>query len=175
MRSARLFPGATGTDESRTPESEDLDRALGEAEAVDRPRSLGDEVDDEVDRFGVADRHDAEQLLDGDEAQPSDLHEAADLLGSLAHEVLVAHAVDLDDVVGDEAMAAVDQLERALALARTRVTQDQHADREDVEQVAVQDLAGRQEELEGGGQPLASPSRWLPRSAPAARRARRTV
>ena len=152
---ARLFPGATGTVRQGSPEAEDLNRCSPRGRA-DRPvpSFSGDELDDQVDRLAVAHGDDAEELLDRDQAEPADLHQAADLLGGLPDEVLVAHAVDLDDVVGDQAMAPVDQLEGALALSGARFAEDEHADGEDVQEVPVDDLVRREEELQRRGQAL---------------------
>ena len=55
---------------------------------------------------------------------------------------------DLDDVVGDQPMAADDQVERALALADAALAGDQHAEAEHVEQHAVHDAALRERVLE---------------------------
>ena len=46
-------------------------------------------------------------------------------------------ALDDDQVVGDQAVAAIDQVERALALADAAVAEEQHADAVDVEQARV--------------------------------------
>jgi len=47
-------------------------------------------------------------------------------------------AIELDDVVGDEAVAARDELERQLALADRRCPGDQHAELQHVQEHAVQ-------------------------------------
>ena len=48
----------------------------------------------------------------------------------------------------------MDKLEGALTLARARVSQDQHPNRENIEKIAVHDLARGQKELEGSREPL---------------------
>ena len=48
-------------------------------------------------------------------------------------------AADFHRIVGDEAMSADDQIERALALADAAVTDDEHAEAEDVHEDGVQD------------------------------------
>ena len=50
-------------------------------------------------------------------------------------------AAQLNRVVGDQAMAADDEVERALALADAALADDQHAEPEDVHQDAVNDAA----------------------------------
>ena len=48
------------------------------------------------------------------------------------------NARDLDDVVGDQAVAAADELQPELALADARLAGDEHAQTEDVHEDAVQ-------------------------------------
>ena len=74
---------------------------------------------------------------------------ARELRTTAEHDRLRA-AADLDRVVGDQAMAAPDQVERALALADAALADQQHAEAEDVEQHAVDDLADGQAVLEQG-------------------------
>ena len=54
----------------------------------------------------------------------------------------------LDGVVGHQAMAAPHQVERALALADAALADEEHAEAEDVEQHAVDDLADGEAVLE---------------------------
>ena len=75
---------------------------------------------------------DAEQILDVDDAEPAQLHVVARQLRTGADEDRFRSAPDLDGVVGDQAMAADDQIERALALADAALPDDQHAEAEDV-------------------------------------------
>ena len=79
-----------------------------------------DELDDELDLLGVAHRRDTEQVLDVDDAEAANLHVVLDDLGAAAVDHVGRPLADLDDVVGDEAMAAQHQVERRLALADAR-------------------------------------------------------
>ena len=58
-------------------------------------------------------------------------------LGAAALERGLRDAVEVDRVVGDEAVAARDQLEAELALAQARFAGEQHAEAEDVHEDAV--------------------------------------
>src|SRR5688572_21179343 len=58
-----------------------------------------------------------------------------------ADQVGLAPPPHLDGIVGDETMAAHDEIERAFALADAAVTGDQYAQAEDVHQHAVDDFA----------------------------------
>ena len=58
----------------------------------------------------------------------------------------VAHPLDLDHVVRDQPVAAVDEVERALRLPDPALAQDQHAQAEHVQEHRVQ--------VQPGGQPL---------------------
>ena len=60
----------------------------------------------------------------------------------------LAAPAHLDGVVGDQPMAAHDQIERALALPDAALADDQHAEPEDVHQHAVHDLAHGQRIVE---------------------------
>ena len=62
-------------------------------------------------------------------------------------------AAQLHGVVGDEPVAADDQVERALALADAALPDDQHAEPEDVHQHAVDDAARGQIRVEHRGEP----------------------
>ena len=63
-------------------------------------------------------------------------------LGAGPDQDRLAAAPDLDGVVGDQPVAAADEVERALALADAALADDQDAQAEDVHQHAVRDAAG---------------------------------
>ena len=75
------------------------------------------------------------------EPDAAHLEEIGDALGRIAVD-LVFDALDLDEVVGDEHMPAVDELECGLGLADAAVTDEQDAYAADVEQLAVDGVAG---------------------------------
>ena len=79
-------------------------------------------------------------------------------------------AAQLDRVVGHQAMAADDEVERALALADAALADDEHAEAEDVHQDAVDRCRAPPGTCRGA--PTAGTSRraWRPASAAAARR-----
>ena len=58
-------------------------------------------------------------------------------LGAAALERGLRDAVEIDRVVGDQAVAARDQLQPELALAQARLAGEQHAQAEDVHEHAV--------------------------------------
>ena len=55
----------------------------------------------------------------------------------VAEEDIVRMALDDHHVVGDESVAAIDEIERALAFADAAVAEEEHADAVDVEQPRV--------------------------------------
>ena len=80
-----------------------------------------DELDDELDLLAVAHRGDAEQVLDVDDAEAADLHVVLDDVAARPDDRLRGLALHVDDVVGDEPVAAHDEVERDLALADARL------------------------------------------------------
>jgi hypothetical protein len=106
------------------------------------------ELDDDLDLLVVADRGDAEQVRDVEDPEAADLHVVLmHLEGRAPHRVGRAHR-DLDDVVGDQAVALEDQVERGLALADAAAADQQQADAQHVDQHAVDGGARRQQVLE---------------------------
>ena len=99
-------------------------------------------------RFDVRVDGDAEQILNIDDAEPANLHVMPRQLGARADENRFGAAPHLDGVVGHEPMAAHDQIERALALPDAALAHDEHAEAEDVQQHAVQQLADDEAVLE---------------------------
>ena len=67
---------------------------------------------------------------------------------------VVATPPHLDGVVGHEPVAADDEVERTLALPDAALTGDEDAEAEDVQQHAVDQLAGRQPVLEHRDEPV---------------------
>src|SRR5436190_11063229 len=61
----------------------------------------------------------------------------------VAEEDVVRMAANDDHVVGDESMSAIDEIERALALADAAVPEEEDADAVDVEETGVQRAAWR--------------------------------
>jgi hypothetical protein len=80
----------------------------------------------------------AEDRLDVDDPDPAHLEEVLEDRRAASFERVGRGPVQLDDVVGDQPVAAADQLQRELALADRRCAGDQHADLEHVEEHAVQ-------------------------------------
>jgi hypothetical protein len=130
---ARLRPGRTGS----CTDVEDAVEPVVEPEPVVL-LALGPlaQLDDELDLLGVAHGGDAEQVLDVDDAEATDLHVVADDAGAPPDDV-GALPPDLDHVVGDQPVAAHHEVERGLALADAALAEQQHADAEHVEQHAV--------------------------------------
>ncbi len=68
--------------------------------------------------------------------------------GQVPIEVRLSPPPHFHRVVGDQPVAADDQVERALALADSAVADDQHAEAEDVHQHAVHHLADGEDVLQ---------------------------
>src|SRR6266536_5027801 len=73
------------------------------------------QLDHDLDALLLTHGADAEQPLDIDEAHAADLHEMMRQLVAAAHEDVVAVPGDVHHVGGDEAVAALDEVEDALA------------------------------------------------------------
>jgi len=85
----------------------------------------------------------AEDGADVEQAQAAHFDIVLEHRRAAAFERAGGDARDLDHVVGDQAMAARDQLDAELALAGPRIAGDQHADAEHVHEYAVAlDLVG---------------------------------
>ena len=122
-------PGRTGIISSRIVTPRIAWCAIVEAEAV----VLGvlrplDQLHHDVDALALADGGHAEQVLDVEDAEAAHLDVVAEQLGRGAEHHARRAVVALDHVVGDEAVAAHHQLERALALADAALAEQQQAD-----------------------------------------------
>ena len=95
------------------------------------------ELDDQIDRLHVARRRDAEKVLDVDDADAAQLHVMPEEVVRVAQQHVVRMAFDDDHVVGNQSVAAIDQVERAFTLSDTAVAQQQHADAIDIEQTRM--------------------------------------
>ena len=140
-----VAPGRHRHPDHRDAHAEQLVVALVEAEPIVLAAVLPAlELHDELDALRRARRRDAEQVLHVDQAEPADLHVMPRQLRAAAEHERLRPAPQLHGVVGDEPVAADDEIERALALADAALPDDQHAEAEDVHQHAVDDAAGRQ-------------------------------
>src|SRR5215208_7658635 len=120
---------AHGQDEVRDGDAEDVHRPLFEAEPVDLGRvhpALEPDVQPQLLR--AADGRDAEQLADVEDAEAANLHVLAQQIGRAAHEQAGPAAPYLDGVVGDQLVAAHDEVERALGFADAGLALDEHAE-----------------------------------------------
>src|SRR5687767_5141397 len=132
-----------GNAQERKLDAEDVEALLVETETVVCARGIpGCELDHELEDLFVANRGDAEEILDVDDAETADLHVVLDELRPEAVARVRRLALHADHVVGDEAMAAHDEIERALALPDAGLADDQDADAEDVHEHAVQRRRG---------------------------------
>ena len=95
-----------------------------------------DELDDEFDLLGIAHRRHTEQIFDVDDAEAANFHVMANHASTRA-EHGIAFRPHMHDVVGDQAMAAHDEIERGFALADATLADHQHTDAEHVDQHAV--------------------------------------
>ena len=161
-----LRPGATGMRISGTRSAEDLVELVVEAEPLVLARRIpAFELHDQLDALRRARRGDAEQILDVDHAEAAQLHVMARELGTGADEDRLGAAADFDRVVGDQTMAADDQVERALALADAALADDEHAQAEDVH-AAPRGSSSRSASLSSRiDVSLAIASAWRPRSS----------
>ena len=142
--------GAHRHDEHRDLDVEDPELLLLHAEPIVLDvRVPLDELEHDLDLLPLADGRDAEEVLDVDDPEPADLHVVLDDLGPGAEHRLGRLPLHVDDVVGDEAVAAHDEVERDLALADAGLAEQQDADPEDVEQHAVHRGLHRLDEVRG--------------------------
>ena len=108
-----------------------------------------------------------ESLLD--RVAPLSVHRMPGELGAGADQDRFGAAPDFDRVVGDQPVAADDQVERALALADAALADQQHAEPEHVEQHAVHDrplgerVLENRRELGDGSRRDRERGRWLRR------------
>ena len=106
------------------------------------------ELDDELDGVALEDGRDAEEHRDVHDAEAAQLHVVPDEAGRRADEDVVREALDDDEVVRDEPVPALDEGERALALADARVAEEERAEAADLEEDAVERRARRERLLE---------------------------
>src|SRR5216684_3706894 len=120
-------------------------RHLGVEHAVLLPLDAQAVVLDAVvplDLLAVAHRRHAEQVLDVDDADPSDLHVVLDDVRAAPVHRAALLLLQVDDVVRDQAVAARHQVERQLALADAALPQDEDPDADHVDEDAVHRGAG---------------------------------
>ena len=107
-------------------------------------------MDDEAQSHLPAARRFAKDRADVEDAETAHFDEVLQHLGTAAFEHVRSDARELDDVVGDEPVAAGDQFEREFGFAGAGAAGDEHADTEHVHEHAMQrNLLGqlaRQEE-----------------------------
>jgi hypothetical protein len=82
----------------------------------------------QLDAFLVAHGGDAEHVLDVDDAEAAHLHVVLDQLRGPAHQHVARGAPHLHQIVGHQAVAAHDEIERRLRLPDAALAQRQHAD-----------------------------------------------
>src|SRR5947208_7621395 len=85
------------------------------------------ELHDDLDPLLLPHRPHPEQGADVDEPHAADLHVVLRQLVAAADQEVVAAARDVDDVVRDQAVAALHQVEHAFALADPRLAEEQEA------------------------------------------------
>src|SRR6185312_7348378 len=95
------------------------------------------ELHHHLDALLLPHRADPEQRVDVDQTDAANLHEVARDLVPAADEHVVPAPRDVDDVVGDEPVPALDEVEYALALADAGAPAEQQADAEHVGERAV--------------------------------------
>src|ERR1019366_5519214 len=105
----------------------------------------------QVHAFFGANAADAEHGGDVDDADAADFHVGAGQLGAGAHDVAAVNQGDAGDVVGNEAVAALDEGEDALAFADAAFAADDGAGAEDVHHAADFGAARGEEHFEGEG------------------------
>ena len=136
---AHVAPGPHRNHQLPDGHAEDFVEVVVDAHAVvlrvGRPL---DQLDHDVDALALADRGDAEEILDVEDAEAPHLEVVAEQLGGLAEDHARRAVVALDHVVGDQAVAAHHEIERALALADRARADEQEAHAEHVDQHAVE-------------------------------------
>ena len=144
-----FLPGIERHHHARHGDVEDHRLLAGEAGAVGVLGGLPVlELHHHLDALLLPHRADAEQRGNVDEPDAADLHVVRRQLVPPADQHVVAAAGDLDHVVGHQAVAALDQVEHALALADARAADEEQADAVDVGQRAVQRGARRERLLD---------------------------
>jgi hypothetical protein len=124
-----------------------------EAEAIVFTRRIPTlQLDDELDPLRSPRGRDAEQVLHVDQAEAPDLHVMPRQFRAGANQECFGPRAQFHRIVRHEAMAANNQIERALALADPAFTDDQHAQTEDVHDDAMDDGHRRKVDVERGRQ-----------------------
>ena len=100
------------------------------------------QADDHVDALLQADALDAEHLGDVDDADAAALHIAAGERTAAGHELALIEQLDHGDVVGHEAVAALDEGQGALGFAHPAVAADDHPHALEVDGGALFDRGG---------------------------------
>ena len=138
---ARLRPAATGIVTLRIGHRQHVLVSRVDLQAVE----LGEgfvavilEMHEELQELARAHRGLAEDRADVEHADAADFEEVAQHRGAAALDRIGRDAEELDDVVGDEAVAARDELQRQLALADGGGAGDEHAHLQHVQEDAVQ-------------------------------------
>src|SRR2546423_14083348 len=140
-----VAPRTDGQDEVRHGDAEYLDRARFEAQSVNLARllpALKPYV--ESDLFGPAHCGYSEQLAYVENAEAAYLHVLAQEVGRAPCQLSGARPPNFDEVVGDQLVAAHDEVERALGFSDARLALDENAKAVEVEQNAVARLARRE-------------------------------
>ena len=144
-----LRPGATGIRMSGTRSPRISKNTIVQAQALVLARRIPSfELDDELDALRRSRRRDAEQILHVDDAEAAQLHVMPRQLRTRADQNRLRAPPHLHRVVRDQAMAADDQVERALALADAALAGDEDAQTEHVHQHGVHDACARPAVLE---------------------------
>src|SRR5687767_13704257 len=129
-----VTPGRNGHTDEWQRQIQDVVPFFVETEpVVVTPRFPSLELHNQLDALRRARRGDAKQVLDIDHTQAADLHVMARQLRARADQNGLGAPPHFHGVVGHETMAANNQIERALALTDTALTDDQHAESKNVE------------------------------------------
>ncbi len=108
---------------------------------------------DQLDALRRSRRGYAEQIRDVDQSEAADFHMVPRQLRAAADQHGLLAASHFDGVVGDQPVAAHDEIERALALADAALAGQEHAEAEDVQQHAVTGFTRREAILQQRRQP----------------------
>jgi hypothetical protein len=95
------------------------------------------ESNHKIERMSLFSRRDAEQLSDVDYAEPPQFHMVLQQGSARANETIDAGACNLDAVVGNHTVAPQNKFKRALALADSRRSQDEHPQSENLHENTV--------------------------------------
>jgi hypothetical protein len=114
-----------------------VQRLVGQALELPVHGLLAHQVNDQLEAHLAAHRGLAEDGLDVEQPDAAHLEQVHQELRAAALERGLRHAVEVDRVVGHQAVAARDQLEAQFALAQTRLACEQHTHAEDVHEHPV--------------------------------------